>query len=220
MSNNLVEGKYIVRVEPWLAYDWLVQGYSLAGAGNISYQFGSEKAVNKARERINSEIGMPGTVWSGMQQIHGSDVVVTPAAGEVDGIITDNPDELLTVLVADCVPLLMIDPKTKRVAAVHAGRRGTFARIAEQAVAAMVGCGSEVGDIEVAIGPSIGPCCYVFDGQPLDLWSLNEKQLREAGVKTVIRTDFCTKHTNGVFFSHQNDPGAGRFAGVIAVKAD
>lgn len=209
----------LYHIEEWQKYPWLIQGYSLANAGNISYRFGLKEEVDKTREKINQELGLPEVEWSTMQQVHGDRVVASPTTDEADGLITDKLNDILAVQVADCVPLLMVDPMNRRVAAVHAGRRGTFAQIAQQAVNEMVKLGSNVRDIEVAVGPSIGPCCYIFDDEPLDLWSLNEDQLREAGVQTVIRTDFCTKHTNGVFFSHQINPKAGRFAGVVGIKS-
>jgi YfiH family protein len=65
------------------------------------------------------------------------------------------------VQTADCVPILLVDPKNRAVAAVHAGWRGTLARIVEKAIGRMqMQFGSEAGDLLAAIGPAIGGCCY------------------------------------------------------------
>ncbi len=82
-------------------------------------------------------------------------------APEADGVMTDEHGVALVVQVADCVPLLMADPRTGAVAAVHAGWRGTAANIAAAAVRRLqqqYGCRPE--DLVAAIGPCIGACCY------------------------------------------------------------
>jgi YfiH family protein len=78
-----------------------------------------------------------------------------------DIVMTDDPTIGVAVQVADCVPLLLADPATGAVAAVHAGWRGTAAGAAREAVAAMQAhFGTRPSDLVAAIGPSIGPCCY------------------------------------------------------------
>jgi YfiH family protein len=64
------------------------------------------------------------------------------------------------VRTADCVPLLLVDPRGHRVAAVHSGWRGTHARIAARAVEALAARGSRPADLLAVVGPAIGPCCY------------------------------------------------------------
>lgn len=101
-----------------------------------------------------------------MRQVHGCTTVAAdsqpPAhAPEADGVMTDERGVALVVQVADCVPLLMADPRTGAIAAVHAGWRGTAAGIAAAAVRRLqqqYGCRLE--DLVAAIGPSIGACCY------------------------------------------------------------
>src|SRR5262249_49383159 len=75
--------------------------------------------------------------------------------GQGDALIDDTPGAVIAVKTADCVPVLLVDPERRAVAAIHAGWRGTAARIVESVAKAM----SPV-DLHAAIGPSIGKCCY------------------------------------------------------------
>ena len=78
-----------------------------------------------------------------------------------DGLITDDPGVALCCFGADCTTILLFDPVTGALGAVHSGWRGTSLGIAPQAVAKMTALyGSDPGDILAAIGPGIGPCCF------------------------------------------------------------
>jgi polyphenol oxidase len=89
----------------------------------------------------------------------GADVVLKPCKG--DAAITNQPGLLLGIQTADCVPILLVDPKQRVVAAIHAGWRGTLARIAQKTVGRMqMEFGCKPANLLAAIGPSIGPCCY------------------------------------------------------------
>jgi YfiH family protein len=121
-----------------------------------------------------------------LRQVHGATVVVarrgSPVPGrpfvqptrDIDGdvLVSDDPGVALAVRAADCVPLLMADRSRGVVAAVHAGWRGTAARAAVAAVDAL---GREFGtqpqDLVVAIGPSIGPCCYEVGSDLVDAFA-------------------------------------------------
>jgi hypothetical protein len=104
-----------------------------------------------------------------LQQVHGTDVVTYKRHQQVPGgatpkgdiVLTDDPSVALAVQTADCVPLLVVDRRTQTVAAAHAGWRGLAARVPVVAIERMVSdfrCRRE--DLLVAIGPSIGACCY------------------------------------------------------------
>jgi hypothetical protein len=154
-----------------------------------------------------------------LAQVHGRDVViirrgdaVPPTPPEADVLVSDNPQVALAVRAADCVPLLLADPHTGAVAAVHAGWRGTAAGAASAAVEALTReFAARPRDLIAAIGPSIGACCYevgpelidafVEAGQPreqaarwfmapprtdrprLDTWAANRDQLMLAGLQ-------------------------------------
>jgi len=82
-----------------------------------------------------------------------------PPAG--DGLMTAEPGVLLTIRIADCLPVLLVDPQRRAVAAVHAGWRGALARVIEKAVGDMRRAfGSDPGKLIAALGPSIRACCY------------------------------------------------------------
>ncbi len=100
-----------------------------------------------------------------LRQIH-SDVVrvfPTPAATapQADAAISGHAGLFLGIQTADCVPILLVDPRRHVVAAVHAGWRGTLARIAVKTLGRMrLEFGTNPEDVLAALGPAIGPCCY------------------------------------------------------------
>lgn len=190
-----------------------------------------------------------------VRQNHGSDILAIDApnddfshfAGiEADAIMTNQPGVMIGVTVADCVPILLLDPVKKVVAAVHAGWQGTAARITEKAVRGMTELfGSSPRNIVAAIGPCIGPCCYEVD-QPvkdafknhatpwdtlaeadgagkwrLDMALANRIQLEDAGlaagsIQTAGQCVCCHKE---LYFSYRRDEGeTGRQIGFIMLK--
>ena len=161
---------------------------------------------------------------------------------ECDGLITNDPGTVLVVFTADCTPILLHDPVTGAVGAVHAGWRGTAADIAGKAVRAMVeefGC--KESDIRAAIGPNIGQCCFqtdidvpsamvdafgreaqAFIRQQDDKYYVNLKEinalaLRRAGVKNIEISTSCTMCENERFWSHRVTGGQRGSQGAIIV---
>lgn len=117
-----------------------------------------------------------------LNQVHGREVVAVsrgsrqsvdrPALQDADILVTDDPDIAIGVRVADCVPLLMADRQSGAAAAVHAGWRGTAAGAAAAAVQALAReFGSKPENLVVAIGPSIGPCCYEVGTELVDAFA-------------------------------------------------
>ncbi len=164
---------------------------------------------------------------------------------ETDGLVTATPGLGLVCFTADCVPLLLADPNRRIVSAVHAGWRGTVAGIAGEAVRQMVSLGADPKDILVAIGPSIGPCCFEvgpevqkefterfdiklpvipsrWEGHTMvDLWEANTLVLQEAGVEKshIYTAKVCTVCNNSDFYSHRYTKGMrGSLIGVIAME--
>jgi len=133
---------------------------------NLSFMDWDSRAnVEENRRRLQNAVGAKDSKLAAMHQIH-SDVVrlfntVPGGPCKGDASIANRPGLLLAVQTADCVPILLVDPKKRAVAAVHAGWRGTLGRIAEKTVGRMrQEFGSRPQDVLAAIGPSIGPCCY------------------------------------------------------------
>lgn len=152
---------------------------------------------------------------------------------ECDALVTDTPGVTLLVFTADCTPILLHDPVTGAVGAVHAGWRGTASAIAAKAVQAMVdNFGSRPGDIRAAIGPNIGLCHFETDAEVpaamiaafgedaveafmeqrgdkyhLDLKGINAMILRRQGVLQIETSDDCTYCQPDRFWSHRYTAG-------------
>jgi YfiH family protein len=182
-----------------------------------------------------------GLGFARVRQVHGCKVVACAAPGaarpEADGLVSTTVGVAASVAVADCVPILLARPDGSAVAAVHAGWRGTLARIAAEGVRVVAEGGPGEAPLAV-IGPSIGPCCYqvsdelaarfvsVFGpdvvqpgprGPHLDLWVANLRALHDAGVDRVAVARRCTACEPRLFFSHRRDAGrTGRMVGFIA----
>ncbi len=93
----------------------------------------------------------------------GIEALLPPSADlpAADGLMTAEPGVLLTIRIADCLPVLLVDPQRRVVAAVHAGWRGALDRVIEKAVGDMRRAfGSDPGKLIAALGPSIRACCY------------------------------------------------------------
>ncbi len=164
---------------------------------------------------------------------------------DTDGLVTAEPGLGLVCFVADCVPILLADPKAKVVAAVHSGWRGTVAGIGARAVEKMQSLGADPQNIIAAIGPSIGPCCFEvgpevqteFDGafpgrlpllpsrreghSMIDLWRACRLVLEEAGVEKthIFGCEICTSCNNMSFYSHRYTKGRrGNLIGAIGLE--
>jgi len=114
-----------------------------------------------------------------LTQVHGNDVAVIRQGSAVpedrpraDAVVSDAHGVAVAVRVADCVPLLIADAETGTVAAVHAGWRGTAARVASIAIQVMQrDLGARPEDLVVAIGPSIRRCCYEVGSDVVDAFA-------------------------------------------------
>ena len=171
-----VRGMRILQAPALAKLRWLVHGFSTKPGGvsnqdrekalNLGFtEWDSRENVLENRRRFQSALGAADLKLVSLKQIH-SDVIhlfdaapAEPCQG--DASTTNRPGLLLAVQTADCVPILLVDPKKRAVAAVHAGWRGTLARIVVKAIGQMqMQFKSKPGDLLAAIGPSIGGCCY------------------------------------------------------------
>jgi YfiH family protein len=126
-----------------------------------------EAAVEGNRARVADAFGVPRECLLFMNQVHGAGVAVVdgpwPADGElpqVDALVTVNPALALVVLVADCAPVLFVDPTAGVVAAAHAGRAGMAAGVVDAVLDAMTGLGADLARMRARVGPAICGYCY------------------------------------------------------------
>lgn len=202
-------------------------------------------------ERLMAAIGCTGRERLHTHQVHGG-TAYTAAAGEPfdvdlkgDAIVTSDPARVLSIRVADCVPVLLASRDGQVVGAAHAGWRGVIARVVPNAITAMqqVRPSLQVDDLLVAIGPSIGasnfevgpevleafeqafappPVRPYADGSgkgTVDLRQALRQQLVSLGVADtgIETTDRCTVRDHQEFFSHRRDNSVtGRMAALIA----
>lgn len=151
-----------------------------------------------------------------------------PELSPCDALITNTPGVGLTVFTADCTPVLLYDPVTGAVGAVHAGWRGTAADIAGKTVRAMTECfGCDPKNIRAAIGPNIARCCFETDADVpqaileqfgsaaggaisqkgekyyVNLKEVNALALSRAGVENIVISRLCTACRQELFWSHR-----------------
>lgn len=221
---------------------------------NLSLHVGDdETAVEENRRRAASAVGahLEDLVFS--QQTHSSTVALVSATDrgrggrsladaitETDALVTTDPAPVLVTMVADCVPIVLLDPQVPVLATVHAGWGGTVQRIVAAAVTTMAEHGAVPSRIHAGIGPAIAGNDYqvaadvqerVADGLPahaeqvlrpdpsaddrwlLDLPLANRLLLVEAGVPDAqIETMACSTLTDDRLFSHRRQQPTGRFA--------
>ncbi|MEI6214800.1 MAG: peptidoglycan editing factor PgeF [Desulfuromonadales bacterium] len=208
--------------------------------------------VEGNRNLLTRAFGINQAALVAPRQVHGSDILVIDEPNEdfshflsveADAVITNQPDVMIGVCVADCVPILLCDPGKKVIAAVHAGWKGTAAQIVSRTVAGMQSVfGSDPAMIQAAIGPCIQKCCYEVDepvkkafaqagiawescADPkspgkwnLDMAAANRALLLSAGVSAnaVQRSEQCVCCHSEQFFSYRRDRDeSGRQMGFI-----
>ena len=186
------------------------------------------------RRRLCAAVGADPERLAMNRQVHAATVnraIAGERGREGDGLWTDEPGVPMLKLTADCLPVALARRNgAPALALLHAGRAGLLEGILEAGVAALGG-----GNIAAAIGPGIGPCCYevgdeiadtyrarfgaaALRGRNLDLWTVAERLLRDAGVESVERVDVCTA-CGADFFSHRRDGGVTGRQGVVGYVA-
>jgi YfiH family protein len=190
-----------------------------------------------------------------LRQVHGTDIVVIDEPNEdyshflsleSDAIITNQPNLMIGVCVADCVPILLFDPEKKVIAAVHAGWQGTAGKLVSKTIAGMkseFGCNPK--KLRAAIGPCIGKCCYEVDAPVrqaflnngliwdscaeavgegkwrLDMAAANRDLMMQSGLPddAIQSSEMCVCCHRELYFSYRRDKGeTGRQMGFIMLK--
>jgi hypothetical protein len=173
----------ILRAAHLSKFPWLVHGFSTR-TGGFSRSYGgdalnlgftkhdSKSAVERNRAAFLRELGVGKEPWPliTLRQLH-SDIirfVDAPPESQLagDGLATETPGLLLGIQTADCLPIVLVDPRRRAVGVFHAGWRGTVKRIVEKGVGAMrLRFGSRARDLKAAIGPGIQGCCYAVGAE-------------------------------------------------------
>jgi YfiH family protein len=141
--------------------DWDERERVVANRARFFRAIGASKMRVAALRQIHSDVVH--VIDSGNELDAGADAPRTPpgTASQGDALITREPGVLLVVQIADCVPILLADPKRRAIAAIHSGWRGTVRRIAAKALGRMqMEFGTQPPDVVAALGPGIGQSCY------------------------------------------------------------
>jgi len=250
-----------------LERDGFTNGFSTRGGGvspmphaalNLA-GFNEDSAENILENRRRFLKLFPGE-WAlaGCWQVHGAQIrsvreaeqaqarpYATGDEDRCDALVSDLSQTLLGIKTADCVPILIGDPRTGAFAAVHAGWRGTVAEIARHAVQRLIReYGTQPEDLRVAIGPAAGACCYEVGAQVLDefsarlpgsadlftptragharinLFKANQNQLLTMGVidERIHISSLCTMCRTDEFFSYRQEKSVhGKVGRLMAV---
>ncbi|MBZ5553120.1 MAG: peptidoglycan editing factor PgeF [Acidobacteriia bacterium] len=180
-SEKFVELKekdlHILKSPALAAIPWLRHGFSTrvggqsvfpSGSLNLGFtEFDSRRAVEANRVAFFEAIGMEGFSVVRLRQSHSDRValiasrVLSHPIIDADAAVTEVSQVVLTVVTADCLPILMVDSNSHAVGVVHAGWRGTTQGIAAKTVETLVRKGAgPASNLKAAIGPSIRACCY------------------------------------------------------------
>ncbi|SFB36031.1 conserved hypothetical protein [Cohnella sp. OV330] len=259
----------LLPLAPWSRFEDLTAGFStrLGGSSqpprdglNTALHVGDdEHAVIANRRAIAEALGWPFEAWTCAEQVHGNNVVRITSAErglgrlsrdsaiqDADALITDEPDVLLAMYFADCVPLYFYDPEHGALGLAHAGWKGTVADIAAATIRAMADAfGTDASGLYAAIGPSIGGCCYEVDDivinrvrgivpddesfhvpssegkSRLNLKEINKHLMIKAGIlpSRIEMSGWCTSCSTDLFFSHRKERGqTGRMMSWLGKK--
>jgi len=228
------------------------------GALNLGVNRGDDPANVRENYRIiGDKLGIDISKLVFSKQVHEDCVRVVTAADslgnienpvpyEADGLVTSEKNLPLIIFTADCIPILLHDPKAGVIGAVHAGWRSTVLDIAGKAVGKMVTeLGASPQDIRAAIGPGIGSCCFETGSEvpeavnqlmggdaqqfiephgrkfKVDLKGINKKLLTRAGVceENIEVSEECTHCLSEKYWSHRKTGGVrGSQASIIMLR--
>src|SRR5262245_33665209 len=214
----------------------LVHGFEQKGAA-------PGESREDARARVERALAGRGRLLL-LKQVHGCALARAPWEGrpEADAALSLRPGEVLGIETADCLPVLLVDPRRRVVAAAHAGWRGTAQGVARTAVRALVETGSDPVALLAALGPGIGPCCYEVGedvreafgeaaapffrpgprGRPhLDVRAANRAQLVDEGLRPerIAAVEDCTFCLHGRYHSYRRDgKAAGRMINFVGFE--
>ena len=215
---------------------------------NLGKRWGDDEANVESNRRLLAEhVGYDPAQLQIMRHVHGTNVWKVgdplPDPAEFDALVCDRAGPILGAFAADCVPLVFAEPDARVCGSAHAGWRGTVAGVAENVVARMAELGAKPANIRVALGPSIGPCCFEVGSEVVDEFRTRfgdlpglvvrgplkdhidlrvalRAALAKAGVTEVDADPPCTKCHPDRFFSYRRDgKDGGVHMGFIGLRA-
>jgi YfiH family protein len=214
----------------------MVHGFTTRGYGNLGFgKNPGDPEVVENRRKLFNEPELAGRIHIQPRQVHSARAVTAAdfvPGIEADAVFTNSNQHLLSILTADCVPILVYHPSGV-VAAIHAGWRGLYHEVIPRTLA-LIPAGSVA-----AVGPAIGVCCYEVspeladefeakfgpDGidrshsRPhLDLIRVAVKQVQTSGVEALEVAHLCTFCHPELFFSYRRDGSSGRMMSFIGLK--
>lgn len=241
LSEAAVDTRVLPRYE--LCRWWEAYGV-LAGVTGREHDFavGGRRAERGAWDALRAAIGSGFRAVVGSQQVHGTAVGTWAGPMEglhvkrgLDGHVTESVGVLLTVTVADCIPVYLLHPDSGTLGLVHAGWRGTAAGILEAGVARLCELtGGEARDLVIHCGVGICGACYEVGSEVvaaihgaeadrpgrLDLRGELAGRAARQGVERVTASAWCTAHDHDRFHSYRwQGPGAGRMIGYLGRPA-
>lgn len=256
LARRVLDHGVAVLIAPRLESDGFLVAFSERGGGVSEGVFGGlnlglrsgdfPQLVKENRRRLIAALGI--AEFACPRQAHSTSVAEigphnagsgfadpSDAVPATDALVTSSPGVPVAVLAADCVPIALVDPETRKVAVVHAGWRGVAAGM----VSAALGSFPEPSGVAAVIGPAVGPDHYevgpdvaaavaaASDGGAvtrregsrllLDLPGTVARTLRNLGVGRVDRAEECTACEPERFFSYRRDGRTGR-QGLVAVR--
>lgn len=237
-------------------------GISPQPTKGLNLGFGLDEPLNVVtnRQLLAEALGFKAEQYVFQEQVHSCTVKIIgkehAGAGwndnesripESDAMVSQQTGLCLMAMAADCVPILLFDPRTRTIAAIHAGWKGTVGKIASHTVQVMIDAfGVKPTDVHAGIGPSISAQNYevgetvvseakknfsstdrmIYENPQthkphFDIWQANKEALLEAGLanKNIETAALCTYNHPDLFFSYRKELGqTGRFCGGIMLE--
>ena len=206
---------------------------------NLSYSNGDDKFnVTLNRKKLEAHIGYKVNY---LKQNHTSNIINLDSESTskfADASFTTRDNQVCCVLTADCVPVLLTDTKSTFVAAIHAGWKGLASNIVAKTIDKIMKDNKKCSDIIAWIGPCISTNCYEVKADlmtkfvainpnfyenfvisdfklKLDLVSLTEKMLYNAGAIRIYKSNICTKSNKNLFSARRDGIRSGRIATCV-----
>lgn len=219
---------------------------------NIGLGSDDDRETIMANRRRATEAVLPGSELVTVHQVHSADVVTVTGPlpldqrPQADAMVTDQPNLLLGILTADCVPVLFHDPEANVIGAAHAGWKGALAGVTDNVIMAMTALGADPAHIACAVGPCIAQPSYEVDagfrtrfldadpdndrffaaGKPdhfqFDIEAYVGARLQTAGITKIDKLGLDTYANEDRYFSyrrscHRGEAGYGRQISLIGL---